>query len=250
MKLLPLFSCFGLSLISASVVMGQRPNKNLQAMDCTFTASPPHSCNPEQFARALSSARTVAILARDTVPPWDEIALTLDRTVDDKEYNRLRNLYFVRYVQPRIAHGFNVDATRKEFLELTNKSPRNRGTHDDVLDREPIVISKEDADLTSAVTALLRKWGRFKIITDPDSADFVLDVRKCPFAIFNSSPDLPIAWLLVWPKGGSPATDEILWLEKYSAKWPSGDVVQGVFKLFRQHVQQLEPQGTSHPDSK
>jgi hypothetical protein len=243
MKLLPVFSCICLSFLPANAAKGQQKSSTLQPVECTFVSSPRHICEPETFRKALSSARTVAILARDTVPAWNDLARSLDQTLDDKEYNRLRNLYFDRYVMPQIGKQFNVEATRDEFRKLTNKSSLESGTPNGVLDREPQVTYKEDAELTKTITNQLQQWGRFKIVRDPDSADLVFDLRKCPFSAFNSSPELPVAWLLVWPRGASPAKDDILWLEKYEAKWPSSDVAQGVFRLLRQHVSQLENHG-------
>ena len=108
---------------------------------------------------------------------------------------------------------------------------------------------REGEPLRKYAEDLLRKWGRFRLVTDPDSADLVFQLRQ--FALrFRYNPltktqelrrePLPISEILVWPRGADPERDDVLWLDLYSGEWPRSDTVAGVMRLLRRDVEDAE----------
>lgn len=247
-----LITCAALTLF-ASTLMSKPADKSLKRFDCTFEGEPSHTCNPEEFAKTLSGVRTIAVVITETVPPWSEVAATIyiDNRTGDHEYNRLRDLYFDRFLKPSATANSEVAAARSEFLRQTANptDQKQSGTRSlngaplrGIMSREPIVITDRHPHLTSEFTRFLEKWGRFKVVADLDSADLVLDLRRSPFLVFDAKPELPTAGLLVWGKRANRKKDEVLWSEGFVPTFPEGDAVLGLLKVFRSHVQQLDSQ--------
>jgi hypothetical protein len=94
--------------------------------------------------------------------------------------------------------------------------------------------------LRSHAEAILRSWGRFRVASDPDSADLVFQLL--PFSSPTGSADerLQHAQIQVWPRDSNHRTVDPVWVETYFAKWPQSDAVSGVIKLLRKDIEDCE----------
>ncbi len=95
---------------------------------------------------------------------------------------------------------------------------------------------------------LIRKWNRFQIVADPDSADLVFQMVQFYLA-FRRGEDgkpelrpkpLPASEILVWPHGANPDTDDVVWLEYDLGKWENSDTIAGVLELLHKDVEQAQ----------
>jgi len=88
---------------------------------------------------------------------------------------------------------------------------------------------------------LIRSWGHFRVVDDPESADLVFQLflfHRPPST--TEFPQLSGVQIQVWPRGGNPQSDDPVWMETYFAKWPEGDAVAAVVKLLRKDIEDCE----------
>ena len=227
------FYCLG--LLPLLCMIGSAQNENgLEPRNCTFVGSVQHVCKPEVFAENIASAKKVAIIAVEANPTWAELAEHLDPKISDREYNRLRERYFDTYVAPRIRLEERAGA-RTRFKELTRRDRSLPKSSRGVLSRSR--ISEESPELRKRVEKWFGEWGRFSVVTDPELATLVVELRYYQRTGFGGTTAKPVSYILVWPNGADPETDELLWLEEYRGKWARSDSVAGLLRLFRHSVE-------------
>lgn len=192
----------------------------------------------------MRSARTVAVVAMEATPSWASVAQRLDPNISLEQYNGLRDQYFHMFVEPRISKGYSVSATYEEFKKLTE---REKVSSSGVLDR----ISNQEDNLENKrlqknAEDLLRRWGRFTLVSDPELADLVLEVRRYKWFGFDTGPEQPVSFILVWTKHANPKRDDVIWLEKYQGGWKASDTIASAFRAFRESAEQAEKLASAH----
>ncbi|MGH9865075.1 MAG: hypothetical protein ACRD4H_06640 [Candidatus Acidiferrales bacterium] len=207
----------------------------LQPIDCTLIGSPDHECDPSKFAEVVKSAKTVAVVAIEAIPTWASVAERLAPNTTDREYSALRNEYFDEFIRPKI-NPATSDLAQEQFLNLTRRETISRSG---VLDRiASVQSSKESGELQKYAEHLVRKWDRFQLVSNPDSADLVFEVRRYQWYGFSSGEDQPVSFVLVWEHRADPKTDNVLWIEKYQGHWKTSDTVASVVRQLRRDVQE------------
>jgi hypothetical protein len=88
------------------------------------------------------------------------------------------------------------------------------------------------------------RW-RFSVVSDPEQADIVLEVRRYSWFGFDTGNEQPVAFVLGWAKNANPAVDQVTWLEQYQGRWKSSDTIAGVVRTFRKSVEQAEKAGAN-----
>ena len=228
----------GIMLSAACLVTAQDKLATLKPMDCTLIGTPSHQCDPLTFGKSLRSARTVAVVAIEAMPSWASVAARLDPSTPVDRYADLRDRYFHQFVEPRIPKGYSVSATYEEFRSLTEREKVYRkGALDRTTDQGD---NPENKKLQKIAEALMRKWGRFTIVSDPELADLTLEVRRYAWFGFDTGEEQPVSFILVWAKHANPKKDDVIWLEKYLGSWKSSDTISGVFRDFRRSAEQAE----------
>ena len=222
------------ALLVSSATGAQQEPQSREAVDCTLFGSPRHVCSLVDFGTTLKTVKSVAVVAVDTTPSWTSVAQRFKSDVSDSEYEDLRMRYFQKFIQPRISGAANISPTLQEFKRIT---ARGNIPHVGVVDRAASLEENEQNEqLEKRVESLFRSWGRFSIVTDPEQADLVLEVRRYSWFSFDTDEEQPVSFVLAWSKGANPQTDEIIWLEKYEGRWKTSDTIGGVFRGFRDSV--------------
>jgi hypothetical protein len=232
-------ACLVLVVLFASSVSGaEQTAKPSETVDCTLLGSPKHVCSLVNFGTALRTVKTVAVVAVDTSPSWASVAKRFNGSVSDNEYEALRMQYFQKFIQPRISASESITATLQEFKKITarDKIPRV-GVVDRIVRQED---NNQNKKLEKRVESLLRSWGHFSIVADPEQADLVLEVRRYSWFGFDTGEEQPVSFILAWGKGANPKTDDITWLEKDEGRWKTSDTVGGVIRGFRNSVEAAE----------
>jgi hypothetical protein len=90
---------------------------------------------------------------------------------------------------------------------------------------------------------IIRSWKRFRITDDPENANLVFEVLQ--FSIPKDKESLvqerlPGAQIQVWPHGGNPQTDDVVWMETYFGKWTKSDAIAGALRLPWSDIQECE----------
>jgi len=212
-----------------------------QREECTFVASPKHICDSLTFGKSIMAAKTLAVIGVEAIPTWASVAQRLDPNVSEKDYDDLRATYFHKFVEPRISKGHSVSGTFEEFKKLTRRGtmPRTGGVDrtSDLQDKEN---RADDESVRKSSEEFVRKWRSFTIVSDPELADLVLEVRRYRWFGFDTGDEQPVSFILVWPKHANPKTDDVIWLEKFQRNWRSSDTLAGVFSGFRASAEKAE----------
>ncbi len=240
MKMTRFASVTALVLFGATLASSQEAARILNPIQCNFIGESEHTCVPLAFGGATRSAKTVALIAFDATPTWADIAQRLDPSTSPHEYDQLRESFFERFVAPQI-QTMHMVAAREHFMELTEGKPRAY-PGGGVLSRSK--GSEESEELRRYAEKLMRQGGRFMVVQHPERADLVLEVRKYSWFGFDSGEDQPVAFILVWPRNANPRTDNVIWLEKFQAKWSRTDVGPAVFESFHKSAKQAEQLAT------
>lgn len=208
----------------------------LSSIDCTFIGSIHHTCHPATFGRIAASSKKIAIIAFQSHPTWWELAQHLDPGISDREYDNLRDTFFKSYIAPQISITDMLGA-RTLFMEITQKHDYLPVSRKGTLGRSK--QSEENISLRKRIEKSFRKWNHFSVTSDPEKADLIIEVRYYSETDYNARKDKPISYLLVWPKGANPDTNQLIWLEVYRGKWARSDTVAGVLEKFRRSVELL-----------
>lgn len=214
-------------------------------VDCTFIGSNEHSCYLKTLADSLRASRRVAVVAYDVVPSWYEAAQGLSKSISDQDYDSERERYFRLYVEPEIPRSYSLSASNIEFMKETSRDAIRPGVRKGALGRLT-GTEKQDRDLRAQAEAVVRSWHRFQIVPDPEDADLTIEVRKYPFSRFGADEALPLALAIVWPRGADPAKDNVLWLDRFDARWRENDVVNAVMRRLHQSIEQADRMNLGH----
>jgi hypothetical protein len=217
------------------------------SVDCTFVGSTKHTCGLKVLAESLKTSRTVAVVAYDVVPTWDVTAQGLSASISDRGYNSERDRYFRQYVQPTIPRSYSLSASYMEFMKETSREVIRPGIRKGALGRLT-GTEAQDKHLRAQAEELVSSWHRFRMVSDPQDADVTIEIRKYPFSTFGAEPELPAAVAIIWPRGANPSKDNILWFERFSARWRENNVVRGVLRQLHESVERAE--GVEGPNRK
>jgi hypothetical protein len=104
----------------------------------------------------------------------------------------------------------------------------------------PSLWGEDREILRKRVESLIRKWGRFRLLEDPDSADLVFELVQTSVTKLGTSEFVPFTSILVWLHGANPETDDVIWTEHYLGKWPRSDTIAHVVELLHKDIEDCE----------
>ncbi|NDQ56689.1 MAG: hypothetical protein GZ088_06405 [Acidipila sp.] len=185
----------------------------------------------------MLQAKTAAIVANETTATWTELVQTLNPDISDEAYDKLRTSYFNAIVLPRLKPNFNAKVNFEYFMKGTHRPPFGQPFPKGVLRRALFENeSEESANLRKRFTKLMAQLNRLTVVADPETADVVLEVRRYKPLDFSIGNTETVCFILVWPQGANPKTDQVMWFEKFEAKWKTSDDVAGAFRSFKRDL--------------
>ena len=223
-------------ILAGLALAAQSQQSKLQPRACNFIGETPVACDPRVLSTVLSSSKTIAVVAFEASPTWLNVAQHLPEKISADEYDQLRSSFFYHFVAPKVEKAepnVRKDVHLESWMALTNKTgPIHKGLMSRF--RSWSGTGEESKSLRAQCEKQMRQWTKFDIVSDPDNADLVVEVRRYAEFDYPWTQDQPVAFVLVWLRRADPEKDKPIWIEKYQSKWKRSGPVSASLNLLRE----------------